>query len=87
LARKRRGAQHAGIPEGLWLQGWPAHGAGERLPGVVKEAAGKWQLANAKPAEGTRASVPLAFLSTKSIRISNGWASVVALVIHKIPAP
>ena len=32
-----RGAEHARVPEGIQLQGRPAHGAGERLPGLVAE--------------------------------------------------
>ena len=35
VPREWRGAQHAGVRRGLWLQERPANGAGERLPGVV----------------------------------------------------
>ena len=35
IPRGRRSAEHAGIPEGVQLQGRPAHGARERLPGMV----------------------------------------------------
>ena len=36
ISRGRRGAEHAGVPESLGLQGRPADGGGERLPRVVK---------------------------------------------------
>ena len=36
ISRGRRGSEHAGIPEGMGLQGGPADGDRERLPRVVR---------------------------------------------------
>ena len=38
VPHQRRGSRHAGVCEGLLLQGRPADGAGERLPGVVAQS-------------------------------------------------
>ena len=37
IPRERRGAEHAGVPEGMGLQGWAADGGGERLPRLVRK--------------------------------------------------
>ncbi len=41
VPHQRRGAEHAGIPEGIQLQSRAAHGAGERLPRVVEDCIDK----------------------------------------------
>src|SRR5579863_7148667 len=35
LPHRQRNVEYAGVPAGLRLQSWPAHGAGERLPSLV----------------------------------------------------
>ena len=50
VPRQRHHLEHAGVPEGLLLQGGPADGAGERLPGVV----------SVTHVSATRRAIPLA---------------------------
>src|ERR1039457_6334279 len=40
IPRQRRRAQHAGVPEGVLLQGGSADGDGQRLPGLVRVCIG-----------------------------------------------
>src|ERR1035438_9661793 len=55
VPRGWRGAEHAGVPEGLGMQGGPAHGGGERLPRLVAEKVG-----TAEPSTSLRAGCRLA---------------------------
>ena len=41
IPHQRRGLEHAGVRQGVCLQSGPADGAGERLPGVVRERHGR----------------------------------------------